>query len=130
MSSTQQPETPSPDAVDLPHRSERRRHPRRRIHDVRAQIGRVVDLSLGGMMVHRTGSAQWNVGEEHRVVIEHDMVCIPLNVRVVRAEKVGFRRFVYGLEFLGLDEQSFGHLKSLLGDACDSYPGPACWLAA
>ncbi|MFW6059373.1 MAG: PilZ domain-containing protein [Phycisphaeraceae bacterium] len=85
--------------LDPPREEERRRYGRLRTEDVTCSIGEVVDLSPGGMKVRRKGWRCVRVGDRFTLTLRYGGFALPLDVRVVRLERHGFRRHCFGLAF-------------------------------
>ena len=90
----------NPDLYPLhPRAAERRRHGRLRTEGVNCSLGEVVDLSASGMRVLRKGRRSAEVGETVALTLDYEGFTLSVDARVVRLEKAGFRRHIYGLEF-------------------------------
>jgi len=88
-----------------PRESDRRRHGRIRTEEVTCSIGDVVDLSASGMRVERKGRQVIHEGETITLTLKYDQYALPIKAEVVRLEKVGFRRYVLGMQFEELSDE-------------------------
>ena len=70
------------------------------------------------------------VDDEFVVEMRCEHLAVELTVRVVHRECVGFRRHVYGVEFVGLDEGLRRRVEGLMEAACEPCACPSCWIAA
>lgn len=109
---------------------DKRRTPRRRSRNATTLFGEVFDLSAGGMQVFRKGALLIEVGDELVVDLHCEHLSAAIPVRVVRRECVGFRRHVYGVEFVGIDDGLRAKLDRMIDVACEPCVCPSCWLAA
>lgn len=110
--------------------AEKRRSPRRRNQTATTLFGEVFDLSTEGMQVFRKSAKLIAIGDELEVDLHCEHLGATLRVRVVRRECVGFRRHVYGVEFVGLDDRLRAKLGGLIDAACEPCACPSCWIAA
>lgn len=117
-------------AEPTPYPNEKRRSPRRRNQAATTHFGEVFDLSAGGMKVFRKGAKLIEVGEEFTVELQCEHLSMELIVCVVHRECVGFRRHVYGVEFVGLDAGLTKRIEGLIVAACEPCASPSCWIAA
>lgn len=92
---------------------ERRRSGRLRCDDLECCLGEVLDISATGMRVHRKGRQVVKVDEEFPLKLTYGGDTVVVHVKVVRTEKVGFRRYSYGLKFLNVDTQTAACLSRL-----------------
>jgi hypothetical protein len=67
-------------------------------------LGDVLDLSGSGLRVGRRGRQIVRVGDEFPLRLAYGSEAVLIHARVARAEKVGFRRYEYGLEMLNVDD--------------------------
>ena len=90
----------------------RRRHPRLAQECLQSSLGPVLDLSRGGA---RVLCKQLPEEDELIVTIDDGLGDDPLRLqaRVVRREKVGWRKHAVGLEFVGPDEATTRRLISM-----------------
>jgi c-di-GMP-binding flagellar brake protein YcgR len=116
--------------ISLHRDGERRRSPRRRNRNATTHFGEVFDLSAGGMSVFRKGAELIEIGEELAVDLHCEHLSAELTVRVVHRECVGFRRHVYGVKFVGLNEAMQAKIGRLIDAACEPCACPTCWIAA
>ena len=86
--------------------SERRRHGRLRTDDLGCSLGEVFDLSASGMRVDRRGRKLAELGDTFSLRLAYGDVELYLDCKVVRLWKVGFRKYSYGLEFVGVEEET------------------------
>jgi len=100
---------------------EHRRHGRLRCEQTHCCIGQVVDLSASGMLIQQRGRLTIENGQEILVTVSHESgesdVTVP--VRVVRIERTGFRKHLYGLEFVDLDDDQQRQVAALARLASD-----------
>ncbi len=82
------------------------------------------------MQVFRKGSGVIEIDECLDIELQCEHLSATLPVRVVRRECVGFRRVVYGVEFVGLDAVQQTKLQRLVESACEPCACPSCWVAA
>ena len=82
------------------------------------------------MQVFRKGSKRIEVGEELVVDLQCEHLSATIPARVVRRECVGFRRHVYGVQFVGIDDGLRTKLSRMIDAACEPCASPACWIAA
>jgi len=117
-----------PDHGDEPR--DRRRYPRVSPLGVGCLLGEVVDLSLGGLQLHRFGSACYEVGDTFDLVLRSDGPSLPLAVRVAWIEELDRRERVYGLRFVGLSRQAEAQLAQLVESLPFQATAQQAWLAA
>ena len=96
-----------------PRDDERRRHGRIRTEAVTCSVGRVVDMSASGIRVERKGRRAVSEGDAFTITLKHGDFAMPVDVRVVRVEKKGFRRYVFGLSFEEVNPQIQAKLTQL-----------------
>ena len=113
-----------------PFTTERRRSPRKRNQHATTHFGEVFDLSAGGMKVFRKSADIIEIGDELSVELQCEQYAAALTLRVVRRECVGFRRHVYGVEFVGLDDTLRTKIGRLIEAACEPCACASCWIAA
>lgn len=82
------------------------------------------------MKVFRKGAKLIEIGEELVVDLQCEHHNAVLTIRVVHRECVGFRRHVYGVEFVGLDDGLRAKLGMMIESACEPCACPSCWVAA
>lgn len=101
--------------------SDRRRHGRLRCESAKSCIGDVLDISASGMRVQRSGRPILEVGDEFRITVhpDNDEPVLTLPSRVVRIERKGFRKHIYGIEFANLDDDQKRRLGDLARLVCD-----------
>ena len=101
--------------------SDRRRHGRLRCESTRSCIGNVLDISASGMRVQRSGRPIMEVGDQFRITVHPDAgePVLTLPSRVVRIERTGFRKHVYGIEFVELNDEQKRRLSELARIVCD-----------
>lgn len=99
---------------------ERRRHGRLLCEDLRCNLGKILDLSASGMRVFRKGGAVAKVGDKIHLVIEYLDASMKVGVVTVRADKVGFRKHMYGFQFIDLTDQQKTRLAALARIASDT----------
>lgn len=78
---------------------ERRRHGRLRTEGLVCSLGTITDLSASGMCVFRQGRRSVSIGDHVTATLKYGQFVLPVDARVVRLEKLGFRRYILGLEF-------------------------------
>lgn len=83
------------------------------MEDVVCSLGEVVDLSVTGMRVFRKGRRVGRVGQVLSVVLKYGHFALPVDARIVRIERTGFLRYVYGLHFEEINPQIQAKLASL-----------------
>ena len=91
----------------------RRRHGRLKTEDTECSLGHVVDISGSGMRVERKGALPVKVGDKFRIDLQIASDMLELAVAVRRVQKMGRRKFEYGLEFVGLDDRTKLRLANL-----------------
>ncbi len=71
-------------------------------------LGDVVDLSASGVRVFRRGRLKWRIGDEFKMMLKWREDRIEVSARILRVQKLGFRRYDLGIEFvdLALDAQT------------------------
>ena len=96
----------------------RRRHGRLRCEDLRCPLGTVMDLSASGMRVLHKGRLIGQLGDRFptRLLTDADEELI-VEAEIVRLEKVGFRKYSYGLTFVDMDGPTRAELTRLMHDA-------------
>lgn len=101
--------------------SDRRRHGRLRCESTRSCIGSVVDISASGMRVLRSGRPIMEVGNQFRITVHPDdgEPVLTLPSRVVWIERKGFRKHIYGIEFVELSDDQKRRLGELARIVCD-----------
>jgi len=102
-------------------KDDQRRHGRLRCEQASCCIGQVQDLSASGMLVQHRGRMTIESGHELQVTISHESgeSDVTVRVRVVRVERTGFRKHLYGLEFVDLEDDQKQQLVSLARTASD-----------
>lgn len=98
-------------------RLERRRYGRIRCELLECQVGKVVNLGMGGMRVDVKGKFRYQPGDVLEVklaALERD---VDLNVRVVWVQKTGVRRFAVGLEFVDVTPEITKSIQAIARDA-------------
>jgi hypothetical protein len=88
------------------HSTERRLAGRRRLEFLESSCGPVIDLSRRGARILAVRPYK---GERTVRLIWHEG-CVELSVRVVWCQRIGFRRFLLGVEFLDLDDRTLSYL--------------------
>lgn len=99
--------------------SERRRHGRLRCEELTCNVGQIRNLSASGMQVFRKGGSIAKVGDEMQVVIEYLDSSMEVDVRTARADRLGFRKHLYGFEFINLSDEQRTRLIALARVAAD-----------
>lgn len=99
--------------------SERRRHGRLRCEELTCNVGQIRDLSASGMQVFRKGGAIAKLGDEMQIVIEYLDSSMAVDVKTVRADKLGFRKHLFGFEFIHLTDEQKSRLGALARVAAD-----------
>ncbi len=97
----------------------RRRHGRLRCDDLECSLGQVLDLSQSGMRVERRGRKIGSVGEAFAIRLAYGECELVLPCKIVRLDRLGFRRHSYGLEFAPLPaetQQTLRHLAQIAGE--------------
>ncbi len=71
-------------------------------------LGDVVDLSASGVRVFRRGRLKWRIGDAVKMTLKWREDEVEVTARILRVQKLGFRRYDLGIEFvdLALDAQS------------------------
>lgn len=69
-------------------------------------IGDVVDLSATGVRVFRRGGLKWRIGETINLTLRWHSDEIQVLARVLRANRLGFRRHDIGLEFVEVSPEA------------------------
>lgn len=100
-------------------RDERRRHGRLRCEDLRCSVGQIRDLSASGMQVFHKGGEIAAVGDELQIMLEHLDAAMQVDVRIARVDKLGFRKRLYGFEFVRLTDEKKARLTALARLAAD-----------
>ena len=98
---------------------DRRRHGRLLCEDLRCDLGQVRDLSASGMKVFRKGGSIAQVGDQLEVVIEYLDSRMSVQAKVIRADKIGFRKRMYGFAFVELSDEQKSRLVALARIATD-----------
>ena len=76
-------------------------------------------MSASGMRVLRRGRLSTTLGDKATVTIKCGHYALPVDVTVVRIEKVGFRRHMLGLHFEEMHpdiQRKLTHLASIAAD--------------
>lgn len=107
------------EAAEASQANNRRRCGRLRCSDTHSTLGDVLDLSGSGMRVVRQGRSFVDVGDEFAVLISWDEASLPVQVKVARVTKIGFRKFEYGLQFMDLSDESRRELTRIAKFACN-----------
>ncbi len=100
-------------------RSDRRRAGRLRTEDLRSTLGQVYDLSSTGIGVVRRGRRIGGVGDGVMIRLhygDHDLV---VSCRIMRIERLGFRRHRYGLQFVDVTPEQQVTIGRLARDCSD-----------
>lgn len=100
-------------------RSDRRRAGRLRTEDLRSTLGQVYDLSCTGIGVIRRGRKIGSVGDGVMVRLTYNDEDLVVSCRIMRIERLGFRRHRYGLQFIDVDAQTQSKLALLARDCSD-----------
>jgi len=98
---------------------ERRRHGRLRCEDLRCDVGQIRDLSASGMQVFRKGGSIAKLGAQMQLVITYMDASMAVDARCVRADRTGFRKHLYGFEFINLTDEQRSRLTALARIAAD-----------
>ncbi len=99
--------------LTAPRDSDRRRHGRIQTEAVTCSMGDVVDMSASGVKVRRKGRRAVQLGDSFTITLKYGQFALPVDVRVVRLQKIGFRRYIFGLEFLEVNEHIRAKLAQL-----------------
>ncbi|MCC6681300.1 MAG: PilZ domain-containing protein [Phycisphaeraceae bacterium] len=99
---------------------ERRRHGRLLCEDLRCNIGQIRDLSASGMKIFRKGSSIGQVGECLEITIEYMDSHMTVRAQIIRNDKAGFRKRLYGFAFVDLTEEQKARLTALARIASDT----------
>ncbi|WP_432798181.1 PilZ domain-containing protein [Poriferisphaera sp. WC338] len=97
---------------------DRRRHGRLRCESTKCSMGKVIDLSASGMCIERKGKCV-KEGESFELTIQYDKIQVMFPVIVKRVQKIGFRRYQYGLAFDQIDENQQAVLNQFAQLAAD-----------
>ena len=100
---------------------ENRRHGRLRCEETRCCIGTVLNLSASGMLVKYRGRLIVENGQELALTVRHDSheSDVTVKAHVKRIERVGFRKYHYGLEFIDITDEQKKKLVDLARVASD-----------
>jgi PilZ domain-containing protein len=100
---------------------DRRRHGRLRCEQTSCCIGQIVDLSASGMLVKHRGRLMIENEQNLCVTVSHESgdSDVTVTVRVVRIERIGFRKHRYGLEFVDLQDGQKKQMVDLARTASD-----------
>jgi len=109
---------------------ERRTHERVTTRGVRSLLGRVVDLSPGGMCVEHEGRRTFQPNDAFDVIVWREACELLVTVRVVWSEPMGAGGCRLGLEFVSGGPQLPKVVAELARKGCGQLVGPECWLAA
>ena len=88
---------------------DRRRRGRLSVERVRCNLGSIINLSAGGMQLQRHRELQ---GEQQVVIFEQETQ-INLKAEVAWCRKVGFRKYLVGLQFIDVTPEITGQLGRL-----------------
>ncbi|MEX0776518.1 MAG: PilZ domain-containing protein [Phycisphaeraceae bacterium] len=83
------------------------------------RYGRVLDLSVSGMRVQRAGTLRFQDDDLLPLILECNDTLLPIKARVAWTRKVGFFKFLLGLEFVDLGEAELMQVKQLAQVAAD-----------
>ena len=100
-------------------RSDRRRAGRLRTEDLRSTLGQVYDLSSTGVGVVRRGRKIGSIGDGVMIrlsYLDHDLI---VSCRIMRIERLGFRRHRYGLQFVEVSPEAQATICRLARDCAD-----------
>lgn len=101
--------------------SNRRQHGRLRCEDLLCPLGTVQDFSASGMRVLRTGRGRGKPGDEFLLeLISAGGDRVQVKVKVIRVEKIRFRRYALGLQFIDMDDQTHAQLIELVRNTADT----------
>ncbi|MFG0257856.1 MAG: PilZ domain-containing protein [Phycisphaerales bacterium JB043] len=93
-----------------------RKFGRMHVEGLRCNRGKIVDLSKNGAKF--ITRAPWRDGQKQQVVITgaRVRVCVPAVCKHVH--KIGWRRYLVGVEFQGIDTNLAGAIKELVRTHC------------
>ena len=97
---------------------DRRQSGRLRCEGTRCTKGKVLDISLTGLYIERRGKPIPQ-DEYFQLTVRYDRIEFTFPVRVIRVEKIRFRKYRYGLKFVELDEQQQRILREFSQLAAD-----------
>ena len=106
--------------------AERRQHQRVRPYKASTCLGQVLDLSQSGMKLFRRGKLNLQVGQRIEADLQGKDHEIRVAARVLRIEKLGFRRHAIAMEFLDLSPEQHGGIAAIVA-AEDEYLSPTLW---
>jgi hypothetical protein len=110
--------------------ADRRAHPRVATQGVRCLLGRVVDLSPGGLCVEHEGHWRFEINDAFDVVIWQGDCELLASVRVVWVEPMGAGGSRLGLEFVSNGPKLEQAVREIARRGCGQLIGPQCWYAA
>ncbi|MEM1446369.1 MAG: PilZ domain-containing protein [Planctomycetota bacterium] len=91
---------PQPEARPVqPGEVNQRRAGRIVAEDAKCSLGKIVDMSAGGVCVQRKGAAPVRVGSQFMLDLQIAGRVLRAPVEVMRIQKIGWRSFEYGLKF-------------------------------
>jgi hypothetical protein len=117
-------------STDPPADAERRSYERAATHHVQSLLGKVVDISPGGMRVEHDDRARFRVNDSFDVVVWRGQCELLVTVRVAWTEQMGAGGQRLGLEFVSNGPQLPRVVAELAREGCGQLVGPQCWLAA
>lgn len=105
--------------MDEPRGDERRKAGRLRTAEVTCSIGEVLDMSATGMKVFRRGRRAVCEGDRFTLTLKYRHFALPVDVRVVRILKRGFRKYELGVAFEEINPRIKAKLTDLARLASD-----------
>ena len=107
---------------------ERRRSQRTPARGLHSLLGEVLNISENGALIHHRGGVALKPGDHLSMLVRHGSHSVVIRVRVARAERAGYRRHNYGVQFVDLDEEQRIALGLLADAAHDAYVGPQAYV--
>jgi len=108
---------------------ERRRHERLGTSSLVCLLGEVLNISESGAMIHHRGGMTRKVGDHFTALLRHEGHAVIVHMKLVRCERVGYRRYNLGVEFQGVDNKALCDLGILADAAHDAFIGPQAYTA-
>ena len=105
--------------MDEPRGDERRKAGRLRTAEVTCSIGKVLGMSATGMKVLRQGRRVVSEGDQFTLTLKYRHFALPVDVRVVRILKRGFRKYEFGIAFEEVNPRIQSKLTDLARLASD-----------
>ncbi|MEM1355918.1 MAG: PilZ domain-containing protein [Planctomycetota bacterium] len=98
------------------HRQERRAKGRMPMEGLRCNLGKIIDLSPGGVCLRRGGVLSWSVGKPLVLVFNSEGEKVAVQAQVARVMKDGIFSRRYGMQFVNLSPKQNATLMRFAKD--------------